>query len=295
VALDPQSSAFVPIEIALPGPVTVRRSFSTMAAVDFGLPGEWVGRIYLFDPAHMPHGLHFLESLTDSVTPVLSNVFLLRRLRSRVGAAERARVARELHDGAIQALRGIEMDAQAIRATAESMAPALGPHLQRIQGLLRQEVLALRELMQQLQPVDLETPHHLPELLGALVERFRRDTGIAARFIGDATTDALTLRSTHEIVRIVQEALANVRKHSQARNVVVELTERDGGLCVSVEDDGRGFAFDGTLSGSDLLASRMAPAVIFQRARLLGGTMTIASTPGAGARIEVAFSGVRQS
>src|SRR4029078_13291453 len=110
--------------------------------------------------------------------PVLSNVLLLRRLRLRAGAAERARVARELHDGTIQALIGIEMETAALRRLADREIPDAVPQLARIQDLLRQEILALRELMQQLQPVDLDAPHHLPEVLAALVERFRQESGI---------------------------------------------------------------------------------------------------------------------
>ena len=70
-------------------------------ASNMGLSEEWRGRVYVFDAANadnLERSLHFLESLTEHITPALTNVFLLRRLRSRAGAVERARVARELHD-----------------------------------------------------------------------------------------------------------------------------------------------------------------------------------------------------
>src|SRR5262249_40586683 len=94
--------------------------FHTVTVTNLGLDGEWRGRILLYDVAvhgTIARALHFLDSLTTHVTPSLTNVVLMRRLRSQAGAAERARVARELHDGTIQSLLGIEMTLEALRRT----------------------------------------------------------------------------------------------------------------------------------------------------------------------------------
>ena len=99
------------------------------------------------------------------------------------------------------------------------------------------------------------------------------------------------LRTTHELVRIVQEALANVRKHSRARNVLVRLAERERGFTLTVEDDGCGFEFEGRLTGAELSARRLGPAIIQQRVRMIGAVLAIESTPGAGARLEITFDG----
>jgi signal transduction histidine kinase len=287
--LDPPRPEVRSLRIALPPALVEGRAFTSLAVVEFGLPGEWQGRLFLFDATPMPRGLHVLDALADQVTPVLSNVFLLRRLRLRAGAAERAKVARELHDGSIQALIGIEMETAALRRVADREASSLIPQLARVQELLRQEITGLRELMQQLQPVDLDASHHLPDVLAALVERFRRDSGIAARFVSDASTSRLALPICHEIVRIVQEALVNARRHSRASNVLVRFVERETGFTLAVEDDGRGFDFEGRLAGPELAARRIGPAIIQQRARMIGATLAIESTRGAGARLEVTF------
>ena len=70
--------------------------------------------------------------------------------------------------------------------------------------------------MQELRPVELDAPHHLPDVLAQLVERFGRDTGVSATFVASVNTARLPLRLAVEVVRIVQEALVNVRKHSRA-------------------------------------------------------------------------------
>jgi two-component system nitrate/nitrite sensor histidine kinase NarX len=93
-----------------------------------------------------------------------------------------------------------------------------------------------------------------------------------------------------ELVRIVQEALVNVRKHSRARNVLVRLA-RDAHVCtLVVEDDGVGFEFEGRLCADDLDRDWLGPTVIRERARIAGARLSVDSTPGSGARIELAFA-----
>lgn len=282
-----------PRPLALLPAFTDAREFQTLAAVDFGLAGQWRGRLFLYDPEQIDRSaprVQFLASLADHMTPVISNVFLLRRLRSRASAAERARVARELHDGAIQSLIGIEMETEALRRRSERESLPLTQDLKHIQDLLRTEVVALRELMVELRPVDLDAPHHLPDLMAGLIERFRRETGVAARFVSTADTSSMPLRTAIEVARMTQEALANVRKHSRAGNVLVQLAGRGAGWALTVEDDGAGFAFAGRLADAELRARWMGPAMLMERARLIGGEVAVESTPGSGARVEVTFN-----
>jgi two-component system nitrate/nitrite sensor histidine kinase NarX len=275
----------------LPPDFLAAQSFRTVTAVNMGLSGEWQGRIYLFDASgtNAEEPIHFLEALTEHVSPALTNVFLLRRLRARAGAAERARVARELHDGAIQSLFAIEMKLEAFRRAADRSAAFIDSQVGELQELVRGEVLSLRELMQALRPVELEGSDQLTDVLANLVERFRRDTGISARFVCTERGVAVPPTRALEFVRIVQEALVNVRKHSQARNVLVSLTSEDGVCRLVIEDDGRGFAFEGRLTATELEHRRIGPAVIKERARLAGADLAVESSPGFGARIEIAL------
>jgi signal transduction histidine kinase len=143
----------------LPSGLLEAQAYKTVTAVNMGLSGEWHGRIYLFDASRtdsVERSLHFLEALTEHVTPALTNVFLLRRLRARAGAVERARVARELHDGAIQSLFGIEMKLEAFRRSTDRSPTFVDSEVDAVQDLVRREVLSLRELMQALRPIELE-------------------------------------------------------------------------------------------------------------------------------------------
>jgi signal transduction histidine kinase len=246
-------------------------------------------RVFVLDSDLPPResSLRFLLTLIDYVAPAIHNVYLLRRLRARAGAAERARVARELHDGAIQSLVGLEMELEALRHRAATLAPALEPDLGYMQQAVARQVLDLRELMTQLRPLDLESTDQLPDLLATMVEKFRRDTGISARFVSSAERVSVSPRAALELARIVQESLVNVRRHSRAGNVLVTLGAQAGLYRLCVEDDGRGFNFSGRLTDREMDAQRQGPTVIRERARVIGASLAIESHPGKGARLEL--------
>ena len=192
------------------------------------MAGEgWKGRVFLFMPFDPPvarEQLGYLRGIVRQVGPALFNLYLQRRLQSRAGVVERARISRELHDGVIQALIGIEMQLEVMRR--ETSGTGGGFRHQRssshIQRLLSQEILNVRDLMQLLKPADVDAKR-LVEYLADTVERFRHRTGIQARLACDADEIDLTPRVCREVAGIVQEALANVRKHSGATSVVVRL------------------------------------------------------------------------
>ena len=220
------------------------------------------------------------------VGPAVYNVYLLRRLRLRAGAVERARFARELHDGAVQSLIAVEMQVDVLRRQTATRPVAVTEELGRIQGLLREEVLKLRELMQQMKSLDVDSRRLLPFLVDT-VERFQRETGITARFHTEVHELDMPQPVCRELARIVQEGLVNVRKHSGAQQVLVGLSATNGSWKLSIDDNGRGFPFSGRLMHAELEAMGKGPVVIKERVRLIGGELTIESNPGRGARLEV--------
>jgi signal transduction histidine kinase len=280
------------VRASLPFTLTTT-SGGTLTAVDMVQRPEWRGRIYLFDvgPVDNPEqAVHFLERVGEQITAALTNVFLHRRLQSQESAAERARVARELHDGAIQALYGLEMKLEALRRRP-TLTAADQQEVTSIRDVVRGEAMAMRELMHALRPVELDANEKISDVLVAVVERFRRESGISARVVVEGAALTLGPEAALELVRIVQESLVNVRKHSRARNVLVRLTQEGGGHRLVIEDDGCGFEFAGRLSAPELDARRAGPAIIKERARILGATLAVESAPGVGARIELTLAG----
>jgi signal transduction histidine kinase len=264
------------------------QSFRSLITVSFLFGGEWRGRIFLFDPqwrGEKTEELRFLLGLVRQVGPAVYNVYLLHRLRRRAGAAERARFARELHDGAVQSLIAVEMQVDVLRRQADAGKP-IGGELGRIQKLLREEVLKLRELMQQMKAIDVDS-QRLLGVLNDAVERFQRETGITARFVTDIDDLDMPQRVCRELLRIVQEGLVNIRKHSGARHALVRLGFNRQQWSVTIEDDGKGFPFSGRLDQAQLDELGKGPLIIKERVRLIAGALTVESNPGQGARLEV--------
>ena len=264
------------------------QTFRSMITVSFLFGGEWRGRVFLFDPSwrgEKQEELRFLLDLVRQVGPAVYNVYLLHRLRRRAGAAERARFARELHDGAVQSLIAVEMQVDVLRRQTDAGKP-IGGELGRIQGLLREEVLKLRELMQQMKAIDVDA-QRLLGVLNDTVERFQRETGITARFVTDLEELDMPQRVCREILHIVQEGLVNVRKHSGARHALVRLGLSRGQWHLTIEDDGKGFPFSGRFAQEQLEEMGKGPMIIKERVRLIAGGLTVESNPGQGSRLEV--------
>ncbi|MFZ3341399.1 MAG: histidine kinase [Terriglobales bacterium] len=277
-------------------PLARTESFETVVSVAFLFGKEWSGRVFLFDPKRMgepEEELRFLQEFAQQVGPAIYNVYLMRRLRERAGAVERARFARELHDGAIQSLIAVEMQLDVLRRQS-GQAPVVSAELTRIQKLLREEVLKLRELMQAMKSFEVDSDRLLG-FISDMVERFQRETGISAQFTSELGRVELPQKVCRELARIVQESLVNVRKHSGAHHVLVRLGKRADSLRLTVEDDGRGFSFSGRMSEAELATNGKGPAVIRERVRLLAAELTIESNPGQGARLEVQIPPTRKA
>ena len=263
--------------------------FNLLLACAISAAPEVSARVLLFDPilgGRAETQLRFLQDVANLVAPSVYNVYLLRRLRSRAAAVERARVARDLHDGVVQSLHAIAFRLYALR-TRSTIPPAeREQELLEVQQLVQNEAANVRHLIQQLEPLEFD-PRHLADFLAGMVTRYRQDTGIGAQFVCDVPEVNLPPATCREIAGILREALANVRRHSGAQHVLVRLARQRGAWLLTIEDDGRGFEFSGRFTHAELDEDRRGPLVIKQRVRAIEGELTIISKAGQGARLEI--------
>jgi signal transduction histidine kinase len=264
--------------------------FPSLMVSSFSFSEALKGRLILIGPslhAGSKQALRFLQRVVEQVGPVLQNVYFSRDIRTQVEDQVRARLTRELHDGTIQSLLSADMQIEVLRRQGLCSPGELEKRLAALQSLIHQQALNLRDLIEETKPLNF-SPKELPDFLAELVARFRRETGISVRL--ETEQDRITLEPgvCHEIVRIVQEGLSNVRKHSGARNVVVSLRAGEKGQSkLLIADDGSGFGFRGLVTQTQLDAAHRGPSVIKQRVRLIGGELTIDSSPEHGARLEI--------
>jgi signal transduction histidine kinase len=177
--------------------------------------------------------------------------------------------------------------------------------LARVQRILRDEILNVREVMQEMNPVEI-APSRLPAALSEIVNRFSYDSGIDAVFRAEGGCPRLNQQGCADVARVVREALANVRKHSGARRVSVRLVSTSSHTTVVVTDDGRGFGFNGRLtfdaleSGSpdepqqDESPGARIPSVLKGCVQSVQGKLEIESRSGSGARVTVVVPARRQ-
>src|SRR5581483_11584298 len=134
----------------------------------------------------------------------------------------------------------MEMQVDVVRRQCAGESERVSAELGRIQGLLREEVLKLRELMQEMKSINVDA-RKLPAVVNDTMERFQRETGISARFVFDLAPSDMSPQVCRELVRIVQEALVNVRKHSKTRQALMRLFSKGEQWKLTVEDDSQSF------------------------------------------------------
>jgi signal transduction histidine kinase len=215
-----------------------------------------------------------LEANFTTMTRQLNSALAAERERasSEARAAERARIAREIHDAISQHLFGLRMLASGMRRA--------DPDNEQIRAIERITEEALRDtqaLLFELRPSGLEG-----EGLGPALEQvcagYRDRLGITVdAYLADITVSEPV---EHALLRVTQEACTNALRHGNAGRLTVSVTRREDQVELAVRDDGTGFDPGAAYAGSGLQNIR-------DRVTELGGTVNIVSAPGAGASVTV--------
>ncbi|MDX1593491.1 MAG: histidine kinase [Gammaproteobacteria bacterium] len=262
----------------------------TLLAVPLQYRGHDLGIYNLFlDEAGVAISRDFTELLTSigrHLGMAIEKAYLDQKANRLSLMQERAMLAHELHDSLAQTLASLRYQVRMLDDTLQQDDVATARHeTGRIRASLDEAHTELRQLLFNFRaPLD---GRGLVPALKELVEHFRKETGIAAVLQHDF--DGVTLPPLQEmqVIRIIQEALANSRKHSKAQHVRVLIDgEGEGNFRVLIEDDGVGFG-DGLLDGSP--GEHLGLSIMQERAQRLGGELRIESEPGEGTRIELTF------
>jgi signal transduction histidine kinase len=215
-----------------------------------------------------------LEANFTAMTRQLSSALAAERQRatSDARAAERARLAREVHDAISQHLFGLRMIAAGMRRA--------DPGNQQARAIERISEEALRDmqtLLAELRPATLDGAGLASALLDICVA-YQDRLGVAV----DASVDDVTVPADveHALLRITQEACANAVRHGGARRLAVSLACQEGQVELAIRDGGSGFDPAAPQAGSGL-------AHIRDRVAELGGTLDIDSAPGRGAALTI--------
>ena len=256
------------------------------------------GNLYLTDKQSPGGPIPFTEDDERAVSLfaaqaaiAMENARLHEEVQGLATALERERIARELHDSLAQALGYIRVQASIGRDALAQQQAGIGDALSRIDNAASDAYAEVREAILGLRSSGSGDERRLVDALGDYVQRYREQTGVAIDLTVGPGVAAAGLAPAVEVqlVRIIQEALANVRKHARTAHaqLILDLVTRSGGprIRTVIVDEGRGFDLDLTVSSTT--GAHFGLAVMRERAEGVGGTLTVTSAPDRGTRVVV--------
>jgi signal transduction histidine kinase len=251
--------------------------------------GGIIGAFYLTDKvgadAFDDRDQELIEMLAAHAAIAIENARLWERSRELSVVEERNRVARELHDSVTQNLFGVVLAAEAAATLLDRDPAEARQQLGRVQELARAGMEELRSLIFELRPAALADEGLAATLRKHLaVLRRVHHQDIALKVAGAPRPGGA---NDGDVFRIAQEAVHNAVRHADADHIRVGLQARNGHLVLTVDDDGVGF----DPGEAAMRARRLGLTSMEERAKALGGVLTIASRPGAGTKVRLELGG----
>ncbi|MBI2906058.1 MAG: GAF domain-containing sensor histidine kinase [Chloroflexi bacterium] len=223
-----------------------------------------------------------LMNMGNQIAVAVENARLHERVQSVAALEERERIAREMHDGLAQVLSYVNTKSQAVRmlcasgraAEAEAQLIELENVAQEVYADVREAILGLRATASK--------GSAIVATLKEYIFRFSQMSGIRTEL--EVSDDNLSLPKSIElqVIRIIQEALTNARKHAKAITARVRISSKNTSLQIVIQDDGVGFNHADTRRGE---WPQFGLQTMRERAESIGGNLEINSAPGKGTRV----------
>ncbi|MEX2588308.1 MAG: GAF domain-containing sensor histidine kinase [Actinomycetota bacterium] len=227
-------------------------------------------------PALNPNDLSVLENLGTQGALGLQYSRSQERLRTHAVLEDRERIARELHDGVIQALFAVGMSLEATTALIDDSRAK-----DRVSSAVNELDQVIRELRSYIFGLHTELGGaSIAEALSTLASEFERNTGVVTVADIDPAAPRMLTGRSEQVVQLAREALSNVRRHARASTCRISLFSDGADLVLEIDDDGRGF--DLSVASSGLGIRNME-----QRAAKVGGEVEINAVPGGGTLVRV--------
>lgn len=249
--------------------------------------GNWVGLLTIGSTANSGFargGDQDYITIGAQIGLVLDNIRLLAQAKETGVLQERQRMAREIHDTLAQGFTSIVMHLEAAEQGLPEDVSIVQRHLNQARQTARDSLGQARRVVDDLRPEVLESaPLH--EAISRVVNNWQAHSSISTNFEAIGNNQPLHPEVEVTLLRGVQEALANVRKHAQAKQVSVTLSYLSDVVILDVADDGVGI--EATQSGERPLSGGFGLIAMRERVAELGGDVTIDSEPQDGTTLAI--------
>ncbi len=245
----------------------------------YGVIALYYGRATTFDD----NEVRLASSFADQAALAIENARLREQIERGAAAAERSRLARELHDSVTQSLFAASLTAEALLQDPEPASARARRNLLDVQRLTRGALAEMRTLLLEMRPGTL-AQSSLDDLLAHVVQAAEARTHTAIALNVDDDLRALPADVTVALYRIAQEATNNMVRHAQAGRAWVTLAHSDDTVRLLVGDDGEGF--DRASVGAEQLGLR----IMRERAEAVGARLEVDTRVGDGTEVSVTWS-----
>lgn len=227
----------------------------------------------------------FLANIGSQIAVAIENARLYEKVQGVVIVEERERIAKELHDGLAQILGYVITKSEATRQILSKMAVA-SEYLVELENVAhdiytdtREDILGLRTAV--------SGDRDMVSALREYLTRFSQMHGIKTELeVGDPNIPHLSPQVELQAIRIVQEALSNIRKHAESSRALVKLSTSENEVALIIEDDGKGFNIDEIENTG---YSKFGIRTIKERAESIHSSLGIESSPGHGTKITLSI------
>lgn len=235
--------------------------------------------------------MDLFQAVADQAVIALQNAQLYQNLeqeKQRLIEAEseaRKELARDLHDGPTQSVSAIAMRINFVRSLLNVNAEQAMTELFQIEELANQTAKDIRGMLFTLRPLILET-QGLGPAINTLMEQIEEDSNIQTRLFGSEVSDLLNPKAQGVLFYIIEEALNNARKYSQADSLEVRFWQEQDLFVARIQDDGAGFDVE-SVTGDYESRGSLGMINMKERAEMIDGSIRVDSQPGRGTAITV--------
>lgn len=263
----------------------------SILAVPFIIKGQVIAIVYTYTQKERrefnQEEIDLVWGIANAVALAIENARLHKKTREMAVMEERDRLARELHDNLAQTLGAMQLKAsQAVALLSHHSIQKVFTSLDELQEMIIVANIDVRETIFNMRTMCIPSFGFLSALQQYL-DAYRNHYGVEVRlFINDDLMTDLEGETGIQVIRIIQESLTNVRKHSKSNCAAILIMRNDNQVEISIHDHGCGFNLVDVMDQSD---QHIGLQVMQERAESIGGRLTINSQPGCGTVISLSI------